>query len=171
MDLSSIVREQLAGGFADLADARASIRIPVSERLLNDVIARALPADGRLRSVRVRPRDGDRFDVSVKLARPDFLPPFNVTAAVERQPVLPESPLLLLRLSSIPGLVSAAGFGASFFNVLPPGMSIDGNLVRVDLRVLLQRGGLDAAWPFIERVQLRSFEGRAVLELDIHVRR
>lgn len=171
MDLASLFREQFAGGFADLADARASVRIPVSERLLNEVIARAMPPDGPLRFVRVRPRDGDRFDVSVKLARPDFLPPFSVTATVERQPVLPGSPVLLLRLSSIPGLVAAAGFGASFLNRLPPGVSIDGNLVRADLRVLLRRGGVDAAWPFVERVHVRSLEGHAVLELDIHVRR
>lgn len=168
---AAFIQEQLATGFADLEGARISATLPIRERLVNDAIARGLPPGGVVRTLYVRPRDGNCFDAQIKLARPAFLPAVNVTATVERQAAIPESPVLVLRLSSLPGLISAAGFGAGLFNVLPPGVTLDGDRVNVDLRVLLHQHGLGFVWPFIERADVTSAEGRAVLELDLRVSR
>jgi hypothetical protein len=168
---AALVREQLATDFVDLEGAHLSATVPIAERLINEAIARGLPPDGALRSLHVHPRDGNCFDVQIKLAKPSFLPAVNVTAVVDRQARIPESPVLVLRLSSVPGLISAAGFGAGLFNVLPPGVTLDGDRVNVDLRVLLQQHGLGAAWPFIERADVTSTEGRVVLELGLRIAR
>ncbi len=168
---AALIHQQLATGFADLEGARASATVPIGERLINEAIGRALARDGVVRSIYVRPRDGNRFEVQIKLARPAFLPAVTVIATIERQAVIPESPVLVLRLSSLPGLVSAAGLGAGFFKVLPPGVTLDGDRVSVDLRTLMHQYGLAAAWSFIERAEVTSADGRAVLELDLRVRR
>lgn len=168
---ATLLHEQLSTGFADLEGARISATLPVSERLINEAIARGLPPGGAVRMVYVRPREGNRFEVQIKLARPAFLPAVSITATVERQAIIPGSPILILRLSSLPGLISAAGFGAGFFKVLPPGVTLDGDRVNVDLRALLHEHGLGAVWPFIERADVTCTEGRAVLELDLRVDR
>jgi hypothetical protein len=166
-----LLQQQLTSGFADLAGARVSATIPVSERLINEVIVRGLPPRSPVHDVHVRPRDGNRFDVKLKLARPAFLPPISITAVIERQPDMPHSPVLGLRLSSLPGLMSVAGFGAGFLNVLPPGIKMEGDRLHVDLAALIGEHAMRVVLPFIERLNVTTVEGQLVVELDARVRR
>ena len=50
--LERLLRQQLDNGFSDLRGAEAAITLPVSERLLNELVAGALPGLLRARTGR-----------------------------------------------------------------------------------------------------------------------
>jgi long-subunit fatty acid transport protein len=79
--------------------------------------------------------------------------------------------VLALRITSLPGLVSAAGFGAANFNVLPPGVSMQGDRVLVDAAALLRQHGAAAILPFVDRAKITTTEGRTLVELDLRITR
>ena len=153
----------------DLRGALATARIPIPERLLNDAVAASLPPGGAVRELRIRPWAGNKFDIQVKLARPAFLPPLNVTAFIERQPDLPRSPEIVLRLSSLPGVMTFAGGAAAFFNVLPPGVRMKGERVYANIAELARRNGYGDALEFLRRLQITTTDGAAVLEVELGV--
>ena len=49
MDVVALLRQQQASGFADIAGTQVTATIPVSERLINQIIAANLPPGGALR--------------------------------------------------------------------------------------------------------------------------
>lgn len=155
--------------FEDLRGAQASAHVPVSERLLNEIISGSLPPGGAVREARIRPRAGNKIDIQVKLVRPSFLPPINLTAVIEQQPELPRSPEIVLRLSSIPGVMSLAGGAAAFFNLLPPGIRMEGERVLVNIAELARRQGQADALDLVRRLHVTTIDGAAVLDVELVV--
>ena len=95
--------ELRASQFAELKGARVSASIPISERLLNEIVAASLPPSAPVRDLTVQPQQANRLRCERELARPDFLPPISLTLEIEQQPQLPDTPLVL-RVLSLPGL-------------------------------------------------------------------
>ena len=158
--------EQLrASRFADLAGARVSASIPVSERLLNELVVSAIPPSVPVRDVTIQPRRGDRFSVRARLARVDFLPPITITVAIERQPELPDSPLVL-RLTSFPGLITMIGAAFPIASKLPPGIRMDKDRVLVDLKTLAESQGYADLLTLVEKVRLTTDEGKLIVALE-----
>jgi hypothetical protein len=133
--------EELIGGLRagrapEVAGSQAAVDVSLSEALLNRAIVERLPTDGPVRDARLRLVAGEAL-VTLRLARPRFLPPVTVTLTVERQPNLPGSSEFGLRLGLPAGLGMLAGIGANLFATLPPGMRLDGDRLSVDLARLL----------------------------------
>jgi hypothetical protein len=112
-----------------------------------------------IRKVHVRALAGDRLNVQLVLAGPAFLPPINVGVLIERQPSLPDSPVLVLKLAGMGGLTRLAGPVAGFLNVLPQGIRMAGDRVHVDLGAVLQRRGLGLVLQHVEELRLNTDEG------------
>jgi hypothetical protein len=160
--------EQLrAARFAEIKGARLSLSIPVGERLLNELVAAALPPSLPIRDVTIRPRASNTVQVRARVAKLDFLPPVTVTLDIDQQPQLPDTPLGL-RLRSFPGLTAIAGPLLSQ-KPLPPGLRLEGGRLFVDLAQLLDRAGFGDLIPLIERLHLATDEGRLVVEVDARV--
>src|SRR3954465_9156776 len=119
--LLDLLQREQRQGFPDLAGTEVAATGPVTDRLINDVIARVLPPGGRLRDVSVRAHDGNRLTVTVRLSSPAFLPPIPVTLAIDEQPELPHRPILGLVVSPSSGLVAMAISAVQSFVTLPPG--------------------------------------------------
>ena len=168
--LTSLLQRVQSSRFADLAgsDARATIRIAAP--LLNEAVAAFAASASAVRDVTIRPRAANHIDVNLKLARPAFLPSLNLTAHIERQPQLPDSPELILRLSGAGGMMRLAGPAISSFGVLPPGIRLDGDIVFVDLREVLRRQGQGELLDYVEQLQVMSEEGSLVLLVQLRVR-
>ncbi len=164
IDVQKILRDLQESQYREVAGARASVTLPVSDRLVSRLIAESLPATAPLREVDVRASAGNRFSVRVRLTRPVLLPPITVNLAIEQQPQLPERPILVIRLLST-GILSFAGMAMRFLNVLPPGIRMDGDLVFIDLRTLLEQQGLAAHLNHLEAAAVTTDEGRFVVEL------
>lgn len=166
--LRRLVEQLRASQFADLAGARVSASIPVSERLLNDAVAALLPASAPVRDVSVQPQAGNRLSVRARLKRSDFLPPFTLKLAIERQPELPDGPLVL-RLLTLPGLMSFFGSALSLNAMLPPGVTLDEDRLLVDVRALLQQRGFGDVIRFVETLRITSDQGRLLVDATLRV--
>lgn len=167
--LADVLERLQRSGFADLKGTRASARVPLSERLLNDLISETLPPGGAVRQARLRPRAGNRVDIQVKLARPAFLPPLNITAVIERQADLPESPEIVLKLTSLPGVMAFAGGAAAFLNILPPGVRMAGDRVFVHAAELARQQGHADLFALVRRLHVTAEDGAVVLDVDLAI--
>ena len=95
-----------------------------------------------MRSVAVRSRDGNRLNAMLTFAKPAFLPPLTVDLEIERQPRLPEDPLLVFRVTgAVGGLMHVLAPFAARVGTLPPGVRLDGERLILDLRRLLEQHG------------------------------
>lgn len=163
MDVFSLLRQQQASGFADIAGAQVTATLPLSERLLNQVIAANLPPGGPLRHAELHAHPGERLTLRVALSKPSFVPPFNVTLQIERQAQLPESPVIVLRLAGASGLMAIAGSMAGLAMGLPPSMRLDGDRIHVDLRAMLRPHGADTLLDLLEELYVATGEGVVTL--------
>ncbi len=166
--LAGLLKRQVESGFEDLRGAEAAFTVPVSDRLLNEIVTQALPSSGRVRDVEVRARAGNRFAVRAKIGGASFLPPINLTVSIDRQPELPASPVLVLRLE-MGGLLSLAGPALRFFDALPPGIRIQDDRLYVDVAQLLEQRGLSGFLNHLEQLQINTAEGATILSLRARI--
>jgi hypothetical protein len=171
MDVANVIQSLVSSGFRDLAGSQASARIPISQSLLNGMVADALRGvtTTRIRRVDVRPRAGDRFDVTVETSWPLF-PRVSAVVVVERQPRFPEDPILVLRWSlpgALGGVVSRAIRASS---QLAPGVRIDGDRLVIDLEAAGRRFELAIAMlPFVRALEVHTVEGAVVIDGELAV--
>jgi len=168
--LVRLLSRQVATGFEDLQGTEAAVTLRVSDRLLNELVTEALPPSAKVRDVEVRAQPGNRFAVRAKLGAAAFLPPLNLTVAVDRQPELPASPVLVLKLE-MGGLLSLAGPALRFFDALPPGIRIEQDRIHVDLARLLAERGLTGFLDHLEQFHVQTAEGTTILLLRARFRR
>ena len=163
------ILEQLrASKFAELKGARVTALLPVPERLLNEVVASALPTSAPIRDLAVTVLDGNRLTVRAKLTKADFLPPIKLTLEIEGQPEPPDG-VLVLRVASVPGLMPFASTALSMFATLPPGVRLEGERLFVGLRTLLERNGLGEVLTYLESVRITTQAGRLLLDVALRV--
>jgi hypothetical protein len=143
----------------ELGGAKVDLDIPVGAVLVNRLLAEYLArGQGKIAAVVVEPRDGDRMTLHVRM-RSGFVPPLDVDLDVVGQPELPASPVLVLRWKIQGGFGALARFASpalGLFQVLPPGIRIDGDLIGVDLAEMMRAKGVDWVLPFVKRVRLHT---------------
>lgn len=166
--ISELVRRLQATGFRDLSGTRIVATVPVSEQLVNEVVAATLPRTISVRDVRVQPLAGDAFSVRIT-PRIALLPSITLRLEIVEQPALPGSALLVLRLATMGGLLGLAG-ALPIANMLPPGVRLDGDRIVVDLRVLAAQQGAAELMDHLAALRVNTQEGRVVLHMDIAVR-
>jgi hypothetical protein len=169
--LTELVEEVRSHGFAELAGSRAAADLTIPESLVNRA-ATAMLADagGRVRGIEIRVEPGSRFHVKLQLAK-SFLPPIGLETTIERQPELPQSPEIVLKWRSVlPGFASIAGTFASFLNVLPEGIRLDGDRIFLDLRPMLARAGFADLLPLLSKLQISTRAGFVDVRVDVNVR-
>jgi hypothetical protein len=158
----TLLREQQSGDFPDLAGAEAFAIIPISDRLITRAIVERLPPSVPIRDLEVRAHAGDQFTVRVRLTAPAILPSVQLRLAIEQQPDLPRSPILVLGVVS-QGLAGLAVSALKFIDVLPPGVRFDGRRVVVDLATILERYGTAEALTFLTDLSVTTVDGRFVV--------
>jgi hypothetical protein len=165
----SLLREQRAAQFADITGAHASLTLPVDDRLPTRLVASRLPASLPIKDLDLHAVAGNQIVVRLRLSRLSFLPPFTIRLAIERQPILPSSPVLILRIVS-DGLSALAGTALRFLETLPVGLRLEDNLLHVDLAALLARYGAGEVLPYLTALELTTAESRIVVSASVAVR-
>jgi hypothetical protein len=156
-----------AGGLSDLAGAEASITLPVSKRLLNELASAAIPASVPVRDLDLTPLDGDRFLVRARIGS-SLLPILRLNVAIDRQAEFPEFPFLVLRLEST-GLMVLARHVVRIIP-MPPWIHVDGDRMRVNLRTLADQHGVGHYLSYIDDLQVRTASGTVMLLLRARIR-
>lgn len=168
--IESLLNRFRTSGFTDLAGAEATARVPLGERLLNDLAAEFLPSSGPVREVQVSPQAGDRIRVRARLGSSSLMPPIGLTLAIERQPEFPASPVLVFRVE-MGGLLALAGPALRFLAALPPGIRLENDRLFVDLAVLARQHGAEEILNYVERLHVSSIPGAVVVAVTAAVRR
>jgi hypothetical protein len=166
--LGRLFRRQQASGFQDIRGTEVSFTLPVSDRLLNELVAEWAPSSGNLREIEVHPKPGNRFAVRARVGPASFLPPVNLTVVIDRQAELPGSPMLVLRLE-MGGLLSFAGPALRFLDALPPGIRIDNDRIYVDLAALLETRGLLPLLDHLQHLDVSTSEGTMILSVRARI--
>jgi hypothetical protein len=158
---TALLAELQRTGFAELAGAHATARLPVPDRLVGPAITDRLPADAPVRSVELRAHPNHEFSVRVRLRRLALMPPIQLRFRIERQPQLPGSPVLTL-LMAPSGLGALAGPALRLLDTLPPGISVEGHRIHVDLETLARRYGV-AAFAYLTTLDVSTEDGRFIV--------
>ena len=165
-----LLQRQQRDGFPDLAGAEVAATIPISERLINEAVAEMLAPGGKVRAVRVTVEEGNHVAAEIRLSGPRFLPAIPVSVAIEDQPQLPERPTLGLRLAKASGLVGMiASLFPSVASLLPPGVALDGDRIRIDLRRLLADRHLERWLDYVTDLRVNTRAGVVVLDVRARI--
>jgi hypothetical protein len=151
----------------DIAGTSLAGEIPISDALINRLIAKRLERHAHIASVVVTSRDGDEALVRVE-PRARLIPSVPIVVRIERQPDLPRDPTLRLRWS-IPAagpLALVAGAIAGYVKAMPEGVLVDRDVVVVDLRVLLRARGLEEVLDLVRRAAIHTRPGAMVVQLE-----
>ena len=163
--LAAILGDLRDGRFRDLAGARVSAAIPVSERLLNEIVAATMPKNLPVREVTVRPEPGNRFAVRIapKMA---LLPQLTLKLDIEKQPEFPTHPQLVFRMATMGGLLGMASAAFPIASLLPPGVSLEGERLVVDLRELARREGVVDLLDLVKSLQVTTEASRVIVHVQ-----
>jgi hypothetical protein len=167
--IERVWQRQLADGFPDLRGAQATITVPVSERLLNEALAEAIPRSAPVSDLHVTPEAGDRFTVRFRLGSSTILPRVKIALAIDRQPDLPAFPVIVFRLETT-GLMFLASPVLHLLNALPAGVSLKDDRIHVDLRALAERQGFAAYLDHLDELRVNTINGAAVLTVRGRIR-
>jgi hypothetical protein len=164
-----LLREQQAAGFPDVAGTQVSATFPVSDRLITRVALARLPPSAPVRDLDIRAHAGGRLSARVRLARPAFLPPFTVPITIVRQAELPDVPVIVLHVGSPGGLLKLAGPLVRLVDALPPGFTLERDLLAINLRTVLSAADAVFALDFLEHLDIGTAEGLIVLSVRARV--
>ena len=152
-------------GFREIAGARISADLPLSERLINELVAASLPPNVAVREVSIRPEAGNQFSVRLT-PRTSLLPPITLKLEIEQQPEFPRSPVLTLRMKTMGGLFGFASAALPIGNMLPPGVRLEAGRIMIDLRAMAAHQGAGALIQHVTQLTVASESGRVVVHLE-----
>lgn len=151
--LTQFLQKQKANGFADLAGLDVAFAFPLTQKVLDDMLA-PVPFPEQIKSFRLRFGGNDLvlFEIGLNLFL--FKTTVRVEAKVERFVPFPHDPVLTLTLLS-------GGLLEMGLNVvpLPDWISVDRRQVRLDLGKLIRDGGNGWLVPLLREVKVNVGTG------------
>jgi hypothetical protein len=166
--IRDLLERQLRGGFQDVRGSTAHVTVPISDRLINEAIAAFLPEGGKVREVLIESHDGNRLTARIRTGS-SLLPAIPVGLEIDKQPSLPADPTLVLKLAHASKFVTIAASALPGMVKLPPGITIAGDRIGVDIRRLLVERQLDSWLAYVTDVRVETREGAAVLHVALSI--
>jgi hypothetical protein len=167
------IRQLLGPAFEELAGARLGGEIPISERVVNRFIADRLRAsDGAVESAEVQLRANDELAVRVRLRRPRFAPTVIVALRIEQQPDLAAAPVLVLRwwLPGMGALAALARPALGFLKTTPPGVTLDGDRITLDVPRLLRERGAGEVLDYLAALRINTRDRVLLIGFELRVK-
>jgi hypothetical protein len=163
--LVDILTQLQSSGFRDIAGTRINAAVPVSARLINEIVAASIPPNVPVREVSIRPEAGDQFSVRIT-PRASLLPQLTLRLQIERQPEFPSFPVLVMRMKTMGGLFGFATAALPIGSMLPPGVRLEGERILVDLAAMATQRGMGEALQYVRRLAVHSEDGRVILHIE-----
>jgi hypothetical protein len=163
------LRRILGERFEELAGGHVSGELPLTDAVVNRVIAERLGSSTHVTAVHVHAREVDALDVHLSLRGVPLVSSVPVSLRIVRQPVLPASPVLELEwsLAGLGGLARLAGPFITKMATLPPGVRIDHDRIAIDLESALQAQRLGDLLRLLTHVEVHTRDGRIVVSFEV----
>jgi hypothetical protein len=168
--ITRILDEQLRNGFADIHGSDISLTIPLTDRIVNELVAAALPPGGKVREVQLQAQANNQIAAKVGWSGFALLPSITVTLVIEGQPALPEHAVLTLRLSNTSKFVGLAASTLPAMVKLPPGINLVEDRIAIDLRQVRAAQGFGQWLPYLTHLNITTLPGTVVLHLRAAIR-
>jgi hypothetical protein len=153
----------------ELAGASIAGEVPLTNAVVNRLLAGRLAASGPVQSVEVEALDDDTFSARLSL-RAKMIPNVRIVGRIEEQPE-PQRPVLGIRWS-MPGmgpLGMLAGPALTFLQALPRGLRAEDDRILVDVADLLRSQGLGDLLPYISKIQVHTRRGAFLVRFELRV--
>jgi hypothetical protein len=163
------MRRILGSRFEELTGARLDGELPLTNTVLNALIAERLRAsETPVEKAEVQVRAEGELFARVQLRR-SFLPAIMLGARIEQQPDLPRSAVVVFRwwLPGAGALSMLAGPALAFFKAGPPWLAVDGQHVRVDLATLIRDRGAGEILPYLKSLRVGTREGALLVRFEL----
>ena len=164
-----LLERQRRDGFPDFSGAELTATIPISDSLINELIARFLPQSGKVREVQVQAEAGNRLTARIRLSGPTFLPAIPVTLEIADQPDLPNRPVLGLKIAHASRFVALAASALPTMVTLPPGITMEHDRIQIDIRRLLADRGIEAWLGYVTDLQVSTRAGALLLDVRANI--
>ena len=137
--IRDLLARQVQTGGADVRGATATLRVPLREHLLNELIADVvLPAYPSLRRLQVAIHPRNHLDVTAASSQFTFLPTITVRLEIDAEVQGAPTPVVRLRVRR----EGVSGIIAPMLSLLaqraPAGVRLDGGLIEIHLADLLR---------------------------------
>lgn len=166
------IRQLFGPRLEELAGARVAADIPLSERVLNSLLADSLRSpESRVASAVVQVGDAGELLVRLRLRKPAFAPAVVVRLRIEEQPALPRSAVLVFRWS-LPGFGMLAPLVAPVLSLLqtgPPWIAVEGERLHVHIARALEERGLAELLEHVAALRVTTRPGAIVVSLVLQV--
>jgi hypothetical protein len=168
--LNDLVRERYGVDLRELAGANVSGEIPLSDDLVNRLLAERLANHPQISAVRIQTQEGDTVAIQL-VPRLRMMPPLRILARIERQPELPHHPMLLLHwtMPAAGPLALLAAPVLSYFKAMPRGIRMDGDRIGIDLRELLRERGFEDVLAFVRALAVHTRPGGFVARFELGI--
>lgn len=163
--MEEVFQKIIARDFSDLAGLTANASIPVSESLINEMIAALLQGDKTIESCQVSIYEQNRVSVRLKTS---LLPwPLNLKLKLDNAVDFGSfsSPKVRAWLENH----RALGSLASFFHALPEWLRLYGDQVVVDLGFFLRTAEQKKVLDLIESIGIKTEVDKAIFDVNIRV--
>ena len=163
--MDEIIQRLIRDHFSELAGLAIEATLPVSERLVTEIVGMAIRGNKTISYCRVAISRQNRISVNLKTPRWPW--PLELTLRLERSVDVTRSPVLLAQLEN-KVLLGRLG---SFFKALPVGVKLRGDQVFVDLRAFVREPEQRIFLEMVRVVEIKTEEGKAILDIRAGVDR
>ena len=163
--MDAIFQKIIDNNFSDLKGTTVDVTVPVPEYLINEIIEAALRGDKNIESCRLSIHQQNRVNVNLKTT---LLPwPLNLKLKLDHPVDFASfsSPKIRAWLENNILL----GRVGSFFNVLPEWVRLYGEQVVLDIGAFFKTTEQKRMLDLIKSVEIRTEEGRVILDVKISV--
>jgi len=168
--IEDFISAQRAAGFADFAGTTVAGTIPLSQELLNDALQDILlHGSDSIKSVRLTVHDQNRIAISLTVQKWIVTKHLDLEMYLEPEINFPDAPRVRLWLAKSSGLAGGLVQLASFFGLLPEVVKIAGQLIEIDLQMVLWRQKLHDLAHFIKSTRIQGQSGQLLLHFRIEI--
>ncbi len=163
--MEAIFQKIIGNDFSDIAGLRANASIPLSQSLINEILAVVLEGDEIIQACQVSIHEQNRVSVYLKMSLWPW--PLDLSLKLDKSVDYASfsSPKMRMWLENHRVL----GRLGSLFNTLPPWARIYGSQVVIDLAFFPRRPEQRRFLSLVKSIQVRTEEGKAILDVKIEV--
>ena len=177
IDAKALAQRLKADNFGDLRGARINAVIPLTEHLLNEIVAQQAEQSGTVKEMSIRIPGANRIVlfVSAKVSALFGIKiPVKKTLEMEIAPEVPLLPSPRLQLHIVKGLSGLEKNLISWLEnlisrLVPGDISMEGDTITVDFGSVMRKRGLDDARHFIETVSVDGEPGKLVISASLRI--